>query len=151
MFTLRKNKQIIFNSLCNNTGCTLPWFCTNLLFSHIGDQITKIKPTLEVPTYTRFWRHLCKHFITDMDYVIITACNLFKTILHVLSHTHGFIWGLGWFVFIRHGGGGGVWGEGAGGSGSSAKETLPILDLQRLASLLILICWMKKQNGIQNN
>ena len=95
MFTLRKNKQIIFNSLCNDTGRILPSFCTNLLFSHIGDQITKIKPTLEVPTYNSFWRHLCKHFITDMDYVIITVYNLCKTMLNVLSHTHGFIWGLG--------------------------------------------------------
>ena len=36
-----------------------------------------------------------------------------------------------------------------GEGGSSAKENLQILDLQRLVSTNI--CWMKKQNGIQNN
>ena len=122
-----------------NPGSTPAYRSPNLFWAFLcfGLELSPFFPKISLIHGTWYILHVFCHWQKYLYFVkwILMVCTSCKTSYNVLSHTHAFIWGLGQLCLS------GGWGGGV----MQKRETLHILDLQRLVSLSLVrdyICIM---------
>ena len=122
-----------------NPGSAPAYRSPNLFWAFLcfGLELSPFFPKISLIHGTWYILHVFCHWQKYLYFVlwILMICPSCKTSYNVLSHTHAFIWELGQLCLS------GGWGGGV----MQKRETLHILDLQRLVSLSLVrdyICIM---------